>query len=487
MRTLFARLLGRARVAILGQALCLALSAYTLALAAALHAGAELGTLGAHGAALVAALAVGWAWCAEHPLDTAAVLRRADSKLRLRGALVAAFEEEGRNPEGAFAALATRRVLGVAPPKLLREAAHAHTVPFAAAPLVGVVVLALVSATAAARRARADVEGGQLAFLAAQQMTVALRTASRAGALTPEQVGTLSRLQTEARAIGVAAEVDEAPPSKSDGERASRDDAERAAELARAADALAAELAHAPEAAREALARAAQALDTHALRRELRPLPVGAPRAGPGPDPGAGQPGGAMGLEPGPEEGPEVGPEVGPELGGEVPPLDDPAGTRAESTAATDLADATAATDLADATAATDLADGAAGERSSAPPDGARPGKAVTAEAPGARNGTRREGDVTDTPPDVTMQGSPSQALGSADATRTGDEGTGEPPASADPVEAARPNRPSGPREAQPAVAVGRPWSRRYDALVASWAARRAPTPPPDPPETPPQ
>jgi len=418
----------RAALAVLGQALCLALGVYGVTLAVALLGGAELTVVGAHVAAAVAASAAGAAWRATHPIDAQRLVRRADGALDLGGAFEAAAEEEARAPGGTFATLTAQRLFRAARPRELRAAAEPNAVPFAAVPLAAAVLLAVAAALAVERRPQGST-AHELAFLAADDLSAAMEEAVRHGSISTDTLRALVAATSEARLLGAslagsgvtgtvtpgsggapapvaggqdpnAGAVGEDRPAGAAGAtgaadteaRAVASDEGTAADLARRVDALAAELTDASEGVRAALDRAALALDTLSLGEDLT--------------------GGS-------------GPTAGRETGESVTAAGAPAimkGSRAPD---------------------------ATGERL---PD----------RLPDAA--------VSDAQPSPTGQGdSPLGAQGAAL-----DRGAPEPARDA----------PADPATAAPAVAAGRPWPNRYDALAERWSrdhARAAATTNPSP------
>jgi hypothetical protein len=193
----------RALHAVIGQALCLALGTYGVTLALALLGGAELTVIGAHVAAATAALAAGAAWRANHPIDERRLVRRADVALDLRGAFEAAVEEEARAPGGTFASLTAQRLFRAARPRELCAAAEPNAVPFAAVPLAAAVLLAVAATLALERRPRGSAVH-ELAFLAADDLAAAMEQAVRQGSITTEELRDLAAVTAEARLLGAS-------------------------------------------------------------------------------------------------------------------------------------------------------------------------------------------------------------------------------------------------------------------------------------------
>jgi hypothetical protein len=213
--------------------------------------------------ALVAATAIGVAWARAASWSAPILVRRADRELGLGGEFVAAVEEEQRDPGGPFARLGAHRLFGRVRPHDLREAAQPHTIGFAAAPLAGIVVVALAASAAADRARETRPPGGALAFLAGEELGRALTKARGEPGLDAELAEALADAAYEARNLGAAAEA-----TRHRGAGATEDlngTSRAAGDLARTVDQLSRELAGAPETVQAALRRAAAALDTLAF------------------------------------------------------------------------------------------------------------------------------------------------------------------------------------------------------------------------------
>lgn len=123
------------------QGLCCGLGAAALALAAGVHAGAELGDRGLFLVALVDGLLVAAAFAWEQRRDARQVARRVDRALELEGALVTAWEVEGRAQPGRLGRRLGRQVAATCSgPEMLRAVLPASA-PFLALPFVAIALL----------------------------------------------------------------------------------------------------------------------------------------------------------------------------------------------------------------------------------------------------------------------------------------------------------------------------------------------------------
>ena len=182
----------------------IAFTAFALILASAVYSSGEVASLQELALSLVCALLAALSWWWPHRLGERSVAARLDSKLKLDGAYLTAWEvEAGRVSSSPIARLLGVRLLARIRHSQAIRAALPHSAPWIAAPFVAAAVLALAlgevrsshqnSTTAVAARSLA----GALADLRSE--------AAREGNLTAEDLERLDQAAAEARELAVDA------------------------------------------------------------------------------------------------------------------------------------------------------------------------------------------------------------------------------------------------------------------------------------------
>ena len=181
-----------------GEALLIALAAGLFAAAAALRSGVDSrGVLWA--VALLAALPMGAAWLLEQRPVPVAVARRIDRRLRLRGALVSAWEveERGGGQLGLLLGAELRRRLRL---RQVLAAALPNSIALLALPLLGVVLLVLALEARPGPQDPLVALSGTLSALSSalgEELSAALGELDP-GALSPLEREEVRRLEIEA-------------------------------------------------------------------------------------------------------------------------------------------------------------------------------------------------------------------------------------------------------------------------------------------------
>jgi hypothetical protein len=138
------------------QAGLLASGVLTLALALAVADGAPAGAASTWGVALVDAGLVFLTWALAMRVDDGAVARLADRRLGFDGALVTAFEAEGRERAGELAGRLAREVAASTSARELRAAVLPTTAPLLVLPFAGAALLFLAMEEARTEPDRVD-------------------------------------------------------------------------------------------------------------------------------------------------------------------------------------------------------------------------------------------------------------------------------------------------------------------------------------------
>lgn len=287
------------------QGLCCGLACGALALAAGVHAGRALGDPGLWTVAGVDALLVGAALAWERRRSPAQVARRVDSALEFEGALVTAWEVEGRARPGLFGARLGREVAARASGREMLRAALPSSAPFLALPFVAAALL-----FAALERARYEPSALDLEALVGDVRS-GLASISEGNA-AGEEGAALSREQEEElrELLRRAGQLQREVPEGELEAEAVEELQERVTELAR-------ELGDDARARRE-LERSLGALDAARMALEGREA-VAASEGGDPAEEGAGGGSQGSGLAPGGEDGRMSGQVFSPDPPSELP------------------------------------------------------------------------------------------------------------------------------------------------------------------------
>ncbi len=182
----------------------IAVTAFALILASAVHSSGEVATLQELVLSLVCALLAGLSWWWPHRLGERSVAARLDSKLNLDGAYLTAWEvEAGRVNSSPIASLLGTRLLARIRNSHAIRAALPHSAPWIAAPFVAAAILAL-----ALGEVRSSHQNSTMA-VAARSLAAALADlrseAARDGKLNPDDMERLDQAAAEARDLAVDA------------------------------------------------------------------------------------------------------------------------------------------------------------------------------------------------------------------------------------------------------------------------------------------